>query len=156
MAEQIVQLTVKGLPELEEKLQKQAPAVIRKVLRSAVERAGEVIRAEVESNVTHRLTGFLESHIVMKVTTSQGGSRATAIIGAQADVGYASISTEGSRISLSTKAAHFPAVYDIFLEFGSKHQPATPFMGPAFEASAGEALDVLAEALWNGLAELEE
>jgi HK97 gp10 family phage protein len=155
MSEQLVQLQVTGLDELQAKLQKQAPAVIRKVLRTGVEAGGEVMRAEVEANA-RRLTGFLAEHIVMKITSSEGGSRATAIIGAQADVGYAPIEQRSSNISLDTSSAHFPAVYDIFLEFGSKHQPATPFFGPAFEASAGDALDVLAETIWKGLQELAE
>jgi hypothetical protein len=44
----------------------------------------------------------------------------------------------------------------LMAEFGSKHQPAKPFMGPAFDSSSDEALSVFVDETWNALQDLEE
>lgn len=153
MAEQTVTVEIKGLDELERRLSEQAPKVAQKVLRNAGKKGGEVIRLAIAANAPVD-TGFLEQHFVMKQSFRDTGM--TVVIGPQADAGYFRGATRhGVKVEFKG-SPHFADVAARMAEFGSKHQAAKPFMGPAFDSSADDALSVFIDELWNGCKDLEE
>lgn len=157
MADDLVTVNISGLDELEKRLVEEGPKVARKVLRKSGKRGGEVMRAAIERGAAqHVETGFLEGHIVMKTKLDGSNGKLVVVIGPQGDIGYFKDPTrQGNKVEFKG-SAHFPAVEARMLEFGSKHQPPTPFVGPAFDASSDEALTVFVDELWNALSDLAE
>jgi HK97 gp10 family phage protein len=166
MADDLVTVNISGLDELEKRLVEEGPKVARKVLRKSGKRGGEVMRSAIERGAAqHVETGFLEGHIVMSTKLDGSNGKLVVVIGPQGDAGYLKGSTRtsdalgilagGSTVSLEG-STHYAAVEARMLEFGSKHQPPTPFVGPAFDASSDEALAVFVDELWNALSDLAE
>jgi HK97 gp10 family phage protein len=157
MPDQTITSSISGLDELEQRLREGSSKVARKVLRKAGKRGGEVIRAAIEQGAArHVETGFLEGHIVMKTAANGNEGKLVVIIGPQGDAGYFKGATRHGGTAEFKGEAHFADVAARMLEFGSKHQPPTPFMGPAFDSSSQEALDVFVDELWNALSDLAE
>lgn len=152
-----VTATVSGLDELEKRLIEEGPKVARKAVRNAGKKGGEVIRQAIEANATqHEETGFMAGHIVMVSRSSGKNGSMTVTIGPQADAGYFRGATRhGNKVEFKGEA-HLAEDEARFLEFGTKHQAATPFVGPGFESSSEEALSTFVDELWNNLRDLEE
>jgi HK97 gp10 family phage protein len=157
MADDTVTVSISGLVELEQRLLEEGPKAARKVLRKSGNRGGEVIRSAIQQRAAqHVETGFLEDHIVMVTKADGSNGRLVVVIGPQGDAGYFKNATrEGSKVTFEGEI-HYAAVAALMLEFGSKHQHPTPFIGPAFDESSQEALNVFVDELWNGLKDLEE
>jgi HK97 gp10 family phage protein len=166
MAEDFVAVKISGLDELEKRLVEEGPKVARKVLRKSGKRGGEVMRSAIERGAAqHVETGFLEGHIVMTTKLDGSNGKLVVVIGPQGGVGYLKGSNRsknpldilgnGSTVTLEG-SFHYASVEARMLEFGSKHQPPTPFVGPAFDASSDEALTVFVDELWNALSDLAE
>lgn len=146
---------VEGLEELEKMLTQLAPKEARLALRRASREAAALWQEEMIATAP-RDTGFTSEHIRIKARTGAGDETSGKIIvsvGPDPQAKRAIQSVRGKQLKRPYKYAYVAA---LFAEFGSRHETARPFIAPAFEASAGEALDVLAESLWNGLQELEE
>jgi HK97 gp10 family phage protein len=153
MADSTVTVSIAGLDELNARLHEEAPKVAKKVLRLAGRRGGEIIRSAI-AQAAPRDTGFLEEHIVMKTTVRDTGM--TVVIWPQGDAGYfKGAERHGNKVEFKG-SPHYAAVAARMAEFGSKHEAAQPFIGPAFDGSADEALDVFVDELWNGLQDLAE
>lgn len=151
--EDIVTCNIVGLDELNQRLQDAAPKVANKILRNSGRKGGEVIRSAIAVNAP-RDTGFLDEHIVMTTKTGNGFVKVT--IGPQGDAGYFVGATRHGKTIEFKGSPHYAAVAALMAEFGSKHQPAKPFMGPAFDSSSDEALAVFIDETWNALQDLEE
>lgn len=108
---------VKGLKELQAKLGEQTLQVAKRVLRRATKDAGDIWVTAISDNAPH-LTGFLQTHIG-EVSKSLRGELAVEV-----KVGPAK-----------------PAYYAVFQEYGTRFQPAQPFMRPAFESTKDLVLD---------------
>jgi HK97 gp10 family phage protein len=99
--------------------------MLRKGVRDALRAGGEVLRqaisdgAPVSEDETHgHPSGFLKDHIGMKVSVS--------------------VKNDTGNIKVGPVKKAF---YAMFPEFGTRHQPAKPFIRPAFEGNAQSALD---------------
>jgi HK97 gp10 family phage protein len=58
--------------------------------------------------------------------------------------------TDGAGVKVGPETGEF--YYGKFLEYGTRHMGAQPFMRPAFDTGAEPALDVIGKALWRELA----
>jgi HK97 gp10 family phage protein len=84
-------------------------------------------------------TGFLRDHEVRSIKATGGGT-IVAKVGPQAQAGYFTLSTRGGKMQ-GSQSAHYPSLYAMWYEFGTKHQPARPVMGPAAEANQGAVIN---------------
>jgi HK97 gp10 family phage protein len=150
-----VTIKISGLDELEQRLTDLAPKMAKKVIRKAGKAGGEIIRSAIAARAP-RLTGNLDQHIVM--TTRADGSKGTlvVVIGPQKLAGYFKGATrEGKNVTFKGEI-HYADVAARMAEFGSKHQPPRPFMGPAFDSSADQALGAFVNSLSDSLSDLAE
>jgi HK97 gp10 family phage protein len=157
MAEDFVAVKISGLDELEKRLVEEGPKVARKVLRKSGKRGGEEMRSAIAQGYSqHFKTGFLEGHIVMSTKVDGSHGKLVVVIGPQGDAGYfVGATRHGDKVEFKGEA-HFAATAARMLELGSKHQPPTPVMGPAFDSSSDAALTVFVDELWNALSDLAE
>ena len=107
---------VKGLSKLENDLKSLPENLAKKAVKAAVNDGAQVIQTEMV-RLAPRKTGFLASHIVVKVTMDKFGE-------AVAKIGPAK-----------------EAFWGLFNEFGTKHMRAQPFMRPAFDTQWKVALE---------------
>lgn len=155
MPDQTVTVKISGLDQLSQRLSEESAKIARKVLRNAGVKAGGIIRSAIAANAP-RDTGFLEEHIAMKTSVNPSKGTLVVVIGPQGDAGYFKGATRhGNKVEFKG-SPHYAAIAARMEEFGSKHQPARPFMGPAFDASSDQALSVFVDELWNSLKDLEE
>jgi HK97 gp10 family phage protein len=120
-----VTVKIQGLEELSQKIHEFPDNLLKKGVRNALRAGGEVLRQAISSRAprsvdeTHGHTpGFLADHIGTVVKTSPKNDTGSIQVGPVKK-----------------------AFYGMFAEFGTKHQPARPFVRPAFEGSAQDALD---------------
>lgn len=126
-----VTVKITGLEQLSQKMQEFPEKMLKKGVRTALRAGGEVLRqaisdaAPVSEDETHvHPPGFLKDHIGSKVTVSVKNDTGTILVGPVKK-----------------------AFYAMFPEFGTKHQPAKPFIRPAFEGNAQKALDAFVNKL---------
>ena len=82
-------------------------------------------------------TGFLASQVVVRTTVNK------------LDEGEANV-TFSKKIHppVGGKAKNVTPIYEaLYAEFGTSHEPARPFIRPAFESSKGSALDAFVQRL---------
>src|SRR5712691_11810040 len=110
-------VTIQGGAELEQKLRDKTKKLATRVLRRAGREAADVWIKAIEARAPE-LTGFLKTHIEMG-TRANGGDdgKLTVFVGPD-------------------KRAY----YGSFQEFGTRFQPAKPFMRPAFEQTKEQVL----------------
>lgn len=120
--------TTPGLAGFERKLLDMGTVVARKIGRSALRQASNVVLEEVRLlALPHRKTGILQKAI----TVQDHGTRGDTI--------YFSVTVRSK------------AFYAKFVEFGTLHAPPYPFMRPAAEQAAIPAIEALAVQLGVGL-----
>jgi HK97 gp10 family phage protein len=146
----VIEVTVKieGLQEVEEALSQAGPKLARAAMRKALKRGGDVFlarakqRAPILKKATpQRQPGELRDAIteVVKLTPKQEAGRAR--IGLKHD---------------PAKGNQSPGVYGLFVEFGSVHNTAQPYMRPAYDSARQEAADVFAEEIRRGVESLKK
>lgn len=133
---------VSGLSELEKQLralgEEYGPKAAISPVRRALGKAGKIVQASAQAKV-HRKTGTLAENII--VTTykkaPEGQIGVQVMVRAKAKA-YKSSSRaiRAGKIGLEYNF-YGPLFYAGFLEFGTSHQPAYPFMRPAFEENKG-------------------
>jgi HK97 gp10 family phage protein len=126
-------VTVSGLNELEQKLRDESKKVAIRTVRRAAKDAGEIWIAAIEARAP-ALTGFMRTHVEMNTKAKSGDEGSLTLI-----------------VGPDKKA-----FYDIFDEFGTKHQKANPFMRPAFEETKAQVLDKFVSDLRDELNALQE
>jgi HK97 gp10 family phage protein len=126
-------VTIEGGAELEQKLRDETKKLAVRVLRRAGREAGDVWIKAIEARAPE-LTGFLKTHIEMG-TKAKGGDEGSLTVMVGPDK---------------------KAYYGSFDEFGTRFQPAKPFMRPAFEETKQEVLDVFITDLKDELEKLKE
>lgn len=129
---------VSGLAELEKQLlaigEEYGPKAAISPVRRALGKAGKIVQASAQAKV-RRKTGTLAENIIVttykKAPEGQIGVQVTVRAKAK---GYKSTSrnVRSGKIGLEYNF-YGPLFYAGFLEFGTSHQPAYPFMRPAFE-----------------------
>src|SRR5262245_52196384 len=115
---------IRGLADLQAKLNELGEIGKRKILQKALKNGAEVVRQEAE-NSAPRLTGKLAKEEMISIEEDSSLYEAVVKIGP-------------SRL----------AFYGLFIELGTAHQVAQPFLEPALERKKGQAVidvtDVLA------------
>jgi HK97 gp10 family phage protein len=126
-------VTIEGLDQLELKLRDETKKLATRVLRRAGREGASVWVKAIEERAPE-LTGFLKTHIEMASKTTGGDEgKLTVFVGPDK-----------------------PAYYGSFQEFGTRYQPANPFMRPAFEQTKDQVLDVFVTDLKEELDSLKE
>jgi HK97 gp10 family phage protein len=133
---------VSGLRELEAQLlaigEEYGPKAALSPVRRALGKAGKVVQATAKQKV-RRKTGTLAENIIVttykKPPEGQIGVKVTVRAKAKA---YKSSSRNirSGKVGLDYNF-YGPLFYGSFLEFGTSHQPAYPYMRPAFEENKG-------------------
>jgi HK97 gp10 family phage protein len=152
----IVTVNIKGLAELQKKLEEQLPKDARLALRIALAAGGGDVKRAMHDAAPEeeggQSTGFLKKHINVKTRLSNNGMTGRAFIGPSADAFYpARKGKEGSvtfRTRLGRKITFFSkhaggvtaAMVARWLEFGTRKMHARPFMTEAWEKSKASAL----------------
>ena len=129
---------------IEEKLQELGPKLARKALRKAVGQVGDMWVREMKSRVPVD-SGDLRESIDKLVSTKKGKGGAAS--SAKVSVGPM-FDTNDTNVGDSTQQ---PAVYGLFVEFGTKTTHAEPWMRPTFDATAEKAVQLLADVLREDL-----
>lgn len=131
-----VSFEVKGLKELNAKLKSIGPFVRDKVLSSAVNSGAQIIKRDAIARAPLD-TGTLKRSIYVKRISERGNNEAAYIVGVR----------KGKKFRKKNQ----DAFYWTFVEFGTKHFAAMPFLRPAFEANKEAALDKIKKTLAVGV-----
>jgi HK97 gp10 family phage protein len=138
-------LEVKGLRELQERLQTLAPSIARNALRSAVSAGATTIRSAARNAAPyyhgdvakgHPPPGTLKRSIVQKQVSEQSSLfRQVYVVAVRKGKKYRN---QGKRGTLSQDA-----YYWTWVEFGTSKMAAHSFMRPAFEAKKVAAVEAI-------------
>ena|SRR5689334_23842379 len=141
-----IKVNIEGLRGVEEALQEAGPKLAKRYLRKALQAGGEVFqqaaqsRAPVlEEGTPQRRPGELRDSIDTRVTLSTREESGTAHVGPKSEKG---------------KGSEQPGVYGMFVEFGSIHGAAQPYMRPAFDEAGTRAQEAFTEVLREWLESL--
>jgi HK97 gp10 family phage protein len=126
-----VTVKIAGLEQLSQRMQDFPDKLVRKGVKDALRAGGEVLREAISAGAPRSMDethghepGFLADHIAMNVSTSVKNDRGSVKVGPVKK-----------------------AFYAMFAEFGTRHQPALPFIRPAFEGNGQNALDAFVNKL---------
>jgi len=119
---------LKGFDELEKAMKKLPGRIARKELANATRAGGSVIRKEARIRLKpHRSTGRLSRGIIMR-TAKRASTWVLVKLSPNKDV-----------------------YWGRFLEFGTKHQGAKPWLTPALDSKKDEAVKAIGKRLWVGI-----
>ena len=134
---------IEGLKGVEDALSQAGPKLAKRALRKALVAGAELFEAAAKKNAPvlakatgRRRPGELRDAIDMSVKLS----------GTQ-ESGVARVGIRRSK----EKGADSPAVWGSFVEFGSVHGAAQPFMRPAFEQAKNRAQEVFTDEIKKGV-----
>jgi HK97 gp10 family phage protein len=131
---QDVKCEIDGLDDIEQLLEIVLPNQAKGAVRTAGRKAGKIWQDAVEETAP-RDTGFLADNINISIHVGSGDSDSTGDI---------------EVIVSPTK----DAFYALFQEFGTRNQPARPFVQPAYEEKKEEVLTEFTIQLLNQLQKL--
>ena len=139
---------VEGLKGVEDALTGAGPKLAKTALRKALDAGGEVFLSQAKSRAPvlqtptpARTPGELRDAI-LEVTSMKGREQqGRARIGLRHD---------------AEKKTESPGVYGLFVEFGTHHMKAQPYMRPAYDAANREAETVFTEEIRRGVANLKK
>ncbi len=139
-------VTIKGLDELQDKLNRLPPEFSRKALRNGLTPAGKVFQIALKSlaGITGRYsTGWMAKHVTIRTKTNN------------LDQGNVKVGFDRKQRIVGGKKTNTNAAYEaIYAEFGTKHEPARPFIRPTFESKKNEVVETFAEKLRETLADV--
>lgn len=130
-------MKVEGGQDLLRRLQQLPAAVSRPVRVHALMQGGEPIREEAsalapydqESGEPHLQDNIVVAPLSERTLESRGRGTETVV-------------------EIGPELRPDDLFYGFFQEFGTKHHPAQPFMRPAFDARAQDALEIIEDELW--------
>lgn len=164
MSEENFGATISGLDELEEALEELVPKAAKRALRRAARAGAEIFAAAIEENAP-RDTGLLADSLIVRSSVGKDDDATTITASVSVDM-KANRLVEGAHDSITGPTFimnkrgklkqvllgkndkplkypyHWAHLEAVFAEFGTVHEPAQPFAGPAFEDKKDEALDV--------------
>jgi HK97 gp10 family phage protein len=142
-----VTVKIKGLDQLKTALTQIPLEMQRGPVRTAVKKAAEVVKKQAYQNVkNHRKTGLLESKMAVAISVPRIPGRFSYDVGVARGEPKRYVDNAKNRRLKRVGKKYRPQgawFYWRFLEFGSSHQPKTPFLVPAFEAKKFEAVDIM-------------
>lgn len=130
-----VRFKVDGLQELDRKLREFEPKLARKTLRNAMKKAAEPMLHTARATAPID-TGLLVSSLKVKARTS------------------AKKGIVGVRVATSDKDYTGKAFYASFYEYGTRHQPARPFMRQAFDENTDRSMSIAISEIKRGIEEV--
>ncbi|KKM90812.1 hypothetical protein LCGC14_1234840 [marine sediment metagenome] len=130
-----ITMEVRGLKELERELSKLPNKIAKGIMRRAMNRGADVVVRAAKRNLVRNQN--VESGQLIRSVKKATKIRAHGLRGATVDV----------RVGLLSQA-----FYGRFLEFGTKHQAAKPFMGPALDSNRAIVLLKISESIRKDLA----
>lgn len=145
----MIKIEVTGLRELGEKMRELDIDLRTGLLRAATGVAASSIRKEVEQRAPAR-TGTLKRAIYVKrMTVMSDDYRQVFAIGVRKGKHYQKFELKFGKNKGQT--VDMDAFYARYVEFGTRHMKARPFMRPAFEAKKGAAIDGFKARMQKGL-----
>jgi HK97 gp10 family phage protein len=142
----VVGCEVKGIKELELRLRSIGPKLAKKTMRGALRAVGKFWVEDVKGRVPVD-TGDLQSSIAGTVRIRRAGKGA---------IGTVTVGPRFDKKSTNRPGdmSQSPGVYGQFVEFGTDKMAAQPFLRPAFDATADRVIELFAEKMREGLAEV--
>ena len=138
-----IKVDVQGLKGVEDALAQAGPKLAKRALRKALKAGGDLLVASARSRAPllkvatkRRQPGELRDSIGMKIVLSAKQESGTVTIGPLKD---------------KAKGKDSPGTWGMFVEFGSVHGPAQPFMRPGFDSSSQAALEAFTEVIREGV-----
>lgn len=152
MADEFVTVEIKGLDELQKKLEELPVKVARRGLRTTLYRAAQVVVNAIVS-LAPKDTHFLSEHFNRRVSIRKDELAGSAFIGPAGKVDYPAYASGAYNIKRGkngkARKVGRIAVASVarFLEFGTSKMAKKPFMTQGFETSKQAALDKIIEGL---------
>lgn len=137
-------IKVRGLDEVEEVLDQLPDRVSRNVLTASLRLGARVIAKAAAENLRASPSvdsGLLSVSITSRARRKSKGGRAVVSVGA------ARKAVQVRRKGRAESVKAVPSRYAHLVEFGTKNMPAEPFMRPALDEKAVEAIRVIGEAM---------
>lgn len=138
-----VTISIKGLDQLQDKLNRLPPEASRRALKNGLRPAGQIFQKRLQSlaGITGKYsTGWMAKHITLRVNTNN------------LDQGSVKVGFDRKQRTVEGKKTNTNAAYEaIYAEFGTVHEPARPFIRPTFESKKGEVLNTFIEKLREAL-----
>ena len=138
-----ITVEIQGLKGVEDALAQAGPKLAKRALRRALKAGGDILLASAKSRApllkeaTKQLKpGDLRDSIGMKIALSAKQERGTVTIGPLKD---------------KAKGKDSPGTWGMYVEFGSVHGAAQPFMRPGFDTASQAALDAFTEVIREGV-----
>ncbi|MFL6314803.1 MAG: HK97-gp10 family putative phage morphogenesis protein [Terriglobales bacterium] len=164
-----VECTISGLDDLDKKLSELLPKQAKTAIRRAGRASGEILEVAIEA-AAPRLTGMLADSFIIRSNAAASESPGVSTITVHVKVDshafrYAegthelisgpTFTTKGNKQKLVMFGKSGPLKYPYhwahlearFYEFGSIHQPARPFIAPAFEENRDRILNIFIDEL---------
>jgi hypothetical protein len=144
----VVQVKIEGLAELAEALEKQPREVAKKIIRTGLKRAAGLWREEMIRTVKRGWHVFAEKH-------SKGGRTREYGFLAQ-HIGLRASLSSDELAGIVTVGPVKKGFWSLFMEFQSPgaHNPAPPFIRPAFEAKKFAVRDKFIDTVREQLAKI--
>lgn len=137
-----VTIRVDGLRELGERMRKLSEKVNKRLGRSSTNAGAQLVKKKAKSNIVSSPsvdTGSLrDSVIVKKVKSSLTSEHIVTVRGR-------------GKTSKKTGRKQTEAPHARFVEYGTIHMPAEPFLRPAFESEQGAAVEEIKRKLEQGI-----
>ncbi len=141
-------ITVKiaGLSDIQKQLEVIPKRDAAKALRAALKAGAEPIKQAMVREAP-KASGFLSEHFNVKVRVRGANIEGSASIGPQGKVDYPRAGGKGARALLGGAGRISVLSVARFLEFGTRHMAANPFMTRAFASAKSEALAKIIDSL---------
>ena len=143
-----ITVEVQGLKGVEDALAQAGPKLAKRALRKALKAGGDLMVVSAKSRAPllkvatkRRQPGELRDSIGMKIVLSAKQESGTVTIGPLKD---------------KSKGKDSPGTWGMFVEFGSVHGAAQPFMRPGFDSSSQAALEAFTEVIREGVETLDK
>jgi HK97 gp10 family phage protein len=146
----MIEVTVQivGLKGVEEALSQAGPKLAKRAMRKALEAGGKVFVARakerapiLKKQTPHRKPGDLRDAIMQDIKLSPKQEFGRARVGLKHD---------------KEKGNQSPGVYGLFVEFGTRHMAAQPYMRPAYDEAKDTAESVFTEEIRKGVDSLDK
>lgn len=154
----VVEVEIKGLSELQDKLEKMPDKMANRVLRQALTKAGFLMKLAM-ARLAPKDTSFLAEHFDVKGRVKRKGIEGSVFIGPNGKIDYPKNGTYRKLLNRHGKeysSGRIPVVAVAgFLEFGTAKMSKRPFMTQAFDATKEQCLNLIIEGIREGIKDAE-
>lgn len=164
MPDNVVELKIKGLDELQRRLERIGKKVATNIFRVALRKAGRLIVNAFVTNAPRYVgppnkgvpVGFLAEHFGTRTKIIRDGIAGSIFVGPEGKIDFPDRTGEyRKKIDRHGKSSNVGRVSVAsvarFLEYGTVHEKKNPFMSRAWESVKQQALKVVIDAIKDGL-----